>query len=249
MDDVTITTFAERPALIGTVDSMADIWPEFMHHDPVAKALLWQVVAAFPALCIAATDPSGTLVARGRAIPFRWDAPGRDRVLPAAGWDQVLVWGMDDRAGGESTDTVSALEIAILPSWLGGGLSGRMLDAMRSAARAAGYAELLAPVRPTHKHLYPTMPMAEYIGRLRPDSLPDDPWLRVHVRAGGTIERVAPASMVIAGSLTEWRDRTGLPFEEAGPVPVPQALVPVVCDPVHDYAVYVEPNVWVRHRL
>jgi hypothetical protein len=25
--------------------------------------------------------------------------------------------------------------------------------------------------------------------------------------------------------------------------------VPVVCDVEHDYAVYVEPNVWVRHRL
>jgi hypothetical protein len=84
---------------------------------------------------------------------------------------------------------------------------------------------------------------------LRPDGLPDDPWLRVHVRAGGTIEQVAPASMVIAGSLAEWRARTGLPFDEAGPVLVPQALVPVVCDPIHDYAVYVEPNVWVRHRL
>lgn len=32
-------------------------------------------------------------------------------------------------------------------------------------------------------------------------------------------------------------------------VEVPGALVPVTCVPEHDYAVYVELNVWMRHRL
>jgi len=30
---------------------------------------------------------------------------------------------------------------------------------------------------------------------------------------------------------------------------VPKALVPVHCDVRHDHAVYVEPDVWVRHDL
>ncbi|MEV4459867.1 hypothetical protein [Microbispora sp. NPDC049633] len=30
---------------------------------------------------------------------------------------------------------------------------------------------------------------------------------------------------------------------------VPGALVPVHCDADHGFAVYVEPNVWVRHSL
>jgi hypothetical protein len=42
---------------------------------------------------------------------------------------------------------------------------------------------------------------------------------------------------------------TGLPFDELGPVAVPGALVPVQCSVEHDYAVYVEPAVWVHHRL
>jgi hypothetical protein len=63
------------------------------------------------------------------------------------------------------------------------------------------------------------------------------------------IDSVAPASMVIPGSLAEWRKWTGLPFEDAGWVEVPRALVPVRCVPEHDYAVYVEPNIWVRHPL
>jgi hypothetical protein len=55
--------------------------------------------------------------------------------------------------------------------------------------------------------------------------------------------------MVITGTLAEWRAWTGLPFDQPGEVEVPGALVPVVCAPEHDYAAYVEPDVWMRHRL
>jgi hypothetical protein len=51
----------------------------------------------------------------------------------------------------------------------------------------------------------PTQPMAQYVEQFREDGLPVDPWLRVHVQAGGKIVKVAPTSMVMAGSLAEWR--------------------------------------------
>lgn len=121
---------------------------------------------------------------------------------------------------------------------------------MRDAAEARGFAEVVAPVRPSAKHLEPETPMGEYAFRVREqDGLPYDPWLRVHVRAGATVERVAPVSMTISGSLEEWREWTGLPFDAAGDVLVPGALAPVRCEPERDHAVYVEPNVWVRHRV
>ena len=62
-----------------------------------------------------------------------------------------------------------------------------------------------------------------------------------------TLARVAPRSMVVPGTLEDWRDWTGLPFDETGPVLVPQALTPVHCDVEHGFAAYVEPNVWVVH--
>jgi hypothetical protein len=91
--------------------------------------------------------------------------------------------------------------------------------------------------------------MTEYVAQVRDDGLPVDPWLRVHVKAGGKIVKVAPRSMVIAGTLAEWREWTGLPFDQTGDVVVPKALVPVHADLAHDHAVYVEPNVWVRDDL
>jgi hypothetical protein len=100
---------------------------------------------------------------------------------------------------------------------------------MRVGAAAHGFSEVVAPVRPSAKHHEPHTPLGEYAARTRDDGLPHDPWLRVHVRAGGVIDCVAPASMVILGTLAEWRERTGLPFVAAGWVKVPGALSPVRC--------------------
>ena len=122
-----------------------------------------------------------------------------------------------------------------------------MLAALRDNAARRGFAELVAPVRPNGKTDVHE-PMSTYAFRVREDGLPVDPWLRVHVRAGGRIEKVASRSMVVPGTLDEWREWTGLPFDRTGPVVVPRALAPVHCDAEHGVAVYVEPNVWVVHR-
>jgi hypothetical protein len=79
--------------------------------------------------------------------------------------------------------------------------------------------------------------------------LPFDPWLRVHVRAGGAIVKVAPASMVIVGTLADWTQWTGLTFASSGQHAVPGALVPVHISVEQDHGVYVEPNVWLRHSI
>jgi hypothetical protein len=212
------------------------------------NALFDQVAGTFPHLCVAATDASGAVVATGRAMALTFDLPGRG-ALPDGGLDWAMVWAFSDRLTGRTPDTASAVEIAIGQQHRRSGLSQLMLAALRDAARDAGLTRLVAPVRPTAKHEHPTLPMTEYITMVRADGLPVDPWLRVHVRAGGRIRQVAPASMVMAGSLAQWREWTGLPFDRTGDVIVPGALVPVRCDAEHDRAVYVEPNIWVEHTL
>ncbi|MCC3776603.1 N-acetyltransferase [Streptomyces sp. UNOB3_S3] len=246
IDSIVITTLAERPALIPRIYEFADTWPEFVHHDPVGGALLGQVAEDFPHYCVVATD-GDRVVARGLSAPFNASLDGREET-PDQGWDRVLVWAARDRRRGVSPTVASALEITVDRDHLGRGLSSRMLTAMREAVGRQGHDVLLAPVRPTAKHFEPRVPMADYALRRREDGLPADPWLRVHVRAGGVIEKVAPVSMTISGSLAQWRRWTGLPFDRDGDIEVPGALVPVHCDIAHDRAVYVEPNVWVRHR-
>jgi hypothetical protein len=189
----------------------------------------------------------GELIARGQSVPFTFPTERRPE-LPDDGWDAVLMWAATDYRRGDRPTVASALEIAIAQAHPGKGLSYQMLDALRDAARKQGLSTLYAPVRPNGKQ-DPSLPMATYVERRRPDGLPVDPWLRVHVKAGATVVKIAPASMVIPGSLAQWRAWTGLPFDTEGDVEVPGALTPVHCDPAHDHAVYVEPNVWVRHDL
>jgi GNAT superfamily N-acetyltransferase len=248
VSDITVHRLDQRPDLIDRVYEVDSTWPEFMTRDPVANALYWRVAEAFPQLCAVATDERDAVVATGRALAFALDLPNRG-ALPDGGLDRVSVWAFNDQAAGRVPDTACAVEIMIGPAHKGAGLSHRMLAAMRDAVRAAGLSKLVAPVRPNAKHKYPHLPMAEYIALVSDDGLPVDPWLRVHVRAGGRILRPAPASMMMVGSLAEWREWTGLPFDKTGEVIVPEALVPVHCDVQHDHAVYVEPNVWVEHDL
>ncbi|MFJ2788620.1 MULTISPECIES: N-acetyltransferase [unclassified Streptomyces] len=247
--ELTISTLAERPELEGPMWGMSDLWPEFMMHDPVGWANIGRIVRELPEYVLVATDAGGEIVARGFSVPFRLDVDGR-RELPLRGWDEVLLWAFSDLKHGREADTVSAIEITVDTGFLGRGVSHRMLAALRDNAARRGFAELVAPVRPNGKHLEAGSPIHEYALRTREDDgLPHDPWLRAHVRAGGTIETVAPASMTISGSVEEWRSWTGLPFDTDGPVEVEGALVPVHCEAARGYAVYVEPNIWVRHRL
>ncbi|GLW97335.1 N-acetyltransferase [Microtetraspora sp. NBRC 16547] len=245
---VKITTLEERPELGDAIHDMPDDWPEFVQNDPVGWAHFPRLAGTFPEFTLIATDEEGVAVARAYAVPFVLGAPGRGE-LPPNGWDQALLWAFSDHRRGVRCDTVSAIEIMVRPDRRGRGLSGTILAAMRENVRARGFTELVAPVRPNGKHREPSTPMAEYALRTRDDGLPVDPWLRTHVRAGGVIHSVAPASMAVPGSLAQWREWTGLPFDADGWVEVPGALVPVRCVPEQDYATYVEPNVWVRHSL
>jgi hypothetical protein len=246
--DLDIVTLADRPDLAPLLDGFEAAWPEFMSWDPMASLYYGVAHELYPEFILLALDPAQPerAVARAYSVPLAWK---EEDALPDGGWDRVVQRATLNRLAGTPTNIVSALEICIQPDRRGGGLSARMLAEMRDNAGRLGYDTLIAPVRPNGKHIHPDLPMSEYVAQTRDDGLPVDPWLRVHVRAGGRIEGVATRSMVIPGTLAEWRRWTGLPFDTTGPVHVPQALAPVHCDVTHDHAVYVEPNVWVRHRL
>jgi GNAT superfamily N-acetyltransferase len=239
-----------RPQLFSAKIQAA--WPEFMQHDPTASLYFAEphlddyLDTAFAVIDSAAPDVA---VGRAFAVPFVFgDLPDRQD-LPDTGWDGVIRWAHRDRSLGRRANALSALEITLLPEMRGRGGSRVILDAMRHHAGALGYRHMFAPVRPTAKHLEPFTSIGEYVRRRNAEGLPADPWLRVHIRSGGEIVKVAPASMVIPGSIADWSRWSGMAFPASGQISVPGALVPIHVSLEQDHAVYVEPNVWVRHSV
>jgi hypothetical protein len=249
---IQIATLPEAPRFRGGLGSLADDgWPAFMREDPVADlyyAVAEQDYRDFVLVAWDDADP-GTLAARAFCVPFAFGDDAGRPTLPDGGWDQVIRWAWLDRLRERTPTHLSALEISIDGSRRGTGLSSRMLEAMQSNGRRLGYSHLFAPVRPSAKSAETGTLIGDYVARTRPDGLPVDPWLRVHVRAGGEIVRIASRSMTISGTVEEWRAWTGQEFATSGDVEVPGALLPVHCSVENDHVVYVEPNVWVHHRL
>lgn len=247
--DLVIATAAQRPDLAPRLADFND-WATFLRQDPTSDLYYTDYLAAHPEFVLIAVDRDqpDRLVAKGFSVPFSWSADPAES-LPDGGWDEVIRLAALDRLAGRRGNLVSALEISIRRDLRGTGMAAVMLDAMRRNAIELGFQSLVAPVRPTGKHRFPDEPMASYAARFRDDGLPVDPWLRVHVRAGGQLMGVSNRAMVIVGTLGDWRSWTGLPFDTTGPVYVPEALVPLQCDVRHDYAVYCEPCVWVHHQL
>jgi GNAT superfamily N-acetyltransferase len=254
-DRLTVATLAERPELRARAFSAEfdAAWPEFMRHDETA--MLYYGADALDryrdfALAAVDRDAPDRVVARGFSVPFAYrdGTPGRN-ALPAGGWDAVIRWADQDWRAGRRPTAVSALEITVLPPYRGRGISQLMLAAMIANMWERGFGDLYAPIRPSEKHEEPLVPFAEYVARMRGDGLPHDAWVRAHVRAGARIVGIAPCSMIVAGTISEWREWTGIDFSRSGDIVVPGALSPVHVALEHDHAVYVEPNLWVHHRI
>ena len=236
-------TAAERPELREQLSELVEAWPRFMLEDPVAERCFPLLYERFPTLQHFLVDSeTDELVAEVNCVPVAVDVDD----LPDRGWDDVLERGT--KAEEEAT-AVSAIQVLLRPGRQGGGLSSRCLTRMRESVAEHGFDRLVAPVRPSWKARYPLVTIDRYIAWTTSDGLPLDPWLRVHARLGATIVRPCRESMTIDGSVADWESWTGMAFPETGDYVVAGALELVSIDREADTGLYVEPNVWVLHRL
>ena len=90
--------------------------------------------------------------------------------------------------------------------------------------------------------------MEDYIQWKDRNGLPFDSWLRVHVKAGGTIVKVCSKAMYIPGTVDEWKEWTELDFPGSGSYIVPGALNSILINIEKNEGIYTEPNVWILHE-
>ncbi len=244
-DGLRLVTLADRPDLARAMHRQSSAgWPEFMLHDAVVDRHWHLLDEAFAPWQLLLLGPDDAIVAVANSAPLAWD--GTPAGLPD-GWDDQLERTALDLAAGTPPTVLGALQIVVAADRRGSGLAGRMIDELRSLAGAAGLRGLVACVRPTDKHRYPLIPIDRYALWTRADGAPFDAWIRLHVRLGGRIDRAAPSSMTIRGSIADWEAWTGMAFPESGAYVVPLATRPIEIDRDADLGTYHDENVWIVH--
>jgi hypothetical protein len=223
-------------------------WPEFMLHDPIANENWHELFDRFSEYQFGLLDTqTERLAAIGNSLPFYWDQALEG--LPEDGWDWVLLEAVENHKNGKKPNIQSAIQINIHPDYRSQGLSAKMVQAMRAIGQSNGFKYLVAPVRPNQKSQYPLISIDDYIRWTNVEGLPFDAWLRVHARAGAKILKPCHKAMTIPGTRAEWEEWTGLKFPQSGAYYIPGALNPMEMNLEKDEGVYVEPNVWMAHRL
>jgi hypothetical protein len=243
-----VVRYSDRPELWDGLDGLSDeVWPEYNLHGEDLNRYFGQLYDVFPDWQFVLYDREEQLVlAEGHTIPVAWD--GTDEDL-GPGIDATIAAAFQLRADGGQPTAISALAAEIPPRHQGRRLSPVILQAMSSLAVEAGLPHVIAPVRPSRKDRYPTIPIERYARWTRADGTPFDPWVRVHTGLGARIGPVVPRSMYITGTVAEWESWTGMAFPETGDYVFPDGLTTVRIDRENDRGDYWEPNIWVVHTV
>ena len=241
----TVRTLAEHAELEPQFARFHAIaWPRFLHEGNGTGGLWRHLFSDFRDFQFGLWDEAGAIAAIGNSIPFICDGTRAD--LPPD-IPEVLQRGVTVKRDGRRPTALSALAAIVDPQHRARGLSRRIIEAMGEIARAHGLTTLVAPVRPTLKHLYPLTPMERYVTWTRAGSALFDPWLQVHQAMGAEIVQVVPTAMVITDTVAKWEEWTGLRFPDSGRYVVAGAFQPVTIDLRRNLGRYEEANVWMRH--
>jgi hypothetical protein len=243
-----VVRYSERPELWAAYGERFDgVWPEYNKHGTELGYYWTQLERVFPDWQFMLVDPEDqAILAAGLTVPVAWD--GTDADL-GPGIDATIAAAFRLQAAGGRPTAVSALAAEVPPRYQSKGLAPVVLKAMATLTAQAGLPHLIAPVRPSQKDRYPTIPIERYARWTRDDGLPFDPWVRVHVRMGARIGPAIPRSLHVAGTVADWESWTDMRFPETGDYVFPEGLATVHIDREQNTGEYWEPNVWLIHQV
>jgi len=219
-------------------------FPAFITADPEVKKYIARVREYFPHLDVMLVDEVGAPAATGWGVPIWWSETVDD--LPASFAD-VLRRAVEVYESGSDANTFVICGGVVHPGLKGTGTATDLVQALIRTGHSHGLTRVLAPLRPTRKHLYPLFSIADYASWVRDDGLAFDPWLRLHVRAGARVIALAPAAQTMTGTVQEWEQWVGMALPATGEYVIPHGMSVLSIDTAANVGTYVEPNIWVQH--
>lgn len=238
-------TLSGRPDLEKQVKEInRESWPKFMLQNDIEY---WHLMfGVFSPYLVLLCDSQDNLLGAGLAVPLTWDGTPDD--LPA----QIgtgLQRAADIYQKGQKANTLFSIAIIVRKNHRNYGLGSLVIQAMETLAGEHGFDSLIVSLRPTMKSQYPLTPMERYVQWKRDNNEPFDPWLRVHVRAGGEIIKLSPNTLTVISSVAEWESWTRMRFPESGRYIVPGALEPVDIDCENNIGRYEDPSIWLKYHI
>ncbi|MCB8837001.1 transferase [Aurantimonas sp. VKM B-3413] len=184
-------------------------------------------------------------VALANCVPIHFS--GNETSLPQEGWDWLVALGSSVPQKG-NINALGALAISVPVDERGRGYASRMIEELQQLAVRRGYANMIAPVRPSAKHRFPHAAMADYIAWKDAFGRCFDPWLRSHLSHGAEVVTTCEKSMVVDEHIAFWETWSGRRFSTTGSYLVEGALAPISVDIENQRGRYEEPNVWVIYK-
>ena len=236
-----VEKLSDNKKLIDVINKLhSEPWPVFLSEDSSVKKYWQRLYQLYPEYQLL-FGINSEYIGVANSAPIYWNGNIDD--LPA-GFDEAIETIIEED---KKPNTLCGMAVVISKEHLGKGISSKIINNLKKLAKSYGYSNLILPVRPTLKSQYPTISMDNYISWEK-DNLPFDPWLRVHIKIGGVILKVANPSMIVRGTVSDWQKWTGMHFGESNKYIVSGALNPVNIDLENDLGEYIEPNVWVVHK-
>ena len=243
-----VVDHTQRPELWDRFPEAFDgILPEYNMHADLLDAIpeYWDgLFSTFGRYQLALVDAVDDILATARSLPTFWDGTAKGL---GSGLDAAIRTALSIHHSPTEPNTLLALGIEVSAEHQGAGLGTVTLQALRTTARNAGFAQLIVPIRPTWKERYPLVPIGRYANWTTDAGLPFDPWLRTQVRGGGTLSTAPEQSSLITGTVRQWESWTGMRFPDSDVYVIPGGLATVRIDRVSDLGTYWEPCIWVTH--
>ncbi len=219
-------------------------FPPVIHQSGIIKNHWTKIEKYFPVTQLFAINDKENLIGFANMVKIYWVNPMED--LPNTGWDWLVKKSVEDYEKGRLLNTLGGLQIIVTKNFLGKGYSKKIIAEIKNRKRLLGLEHLIIPIRPTLKHQFPEMPMADYVLKKDGDKI-YDPWIRTHVNSGATIINICSESMLISGPVALWKSLLHKEELLSGTYVIEGGLNTVSIDISNDYGVYAEENIWISY--